>query len=434
MFQYYSPEEVKWDDFEDLILIPYKTDSKVHYTKSKISFIYFYDVDKKSDFIINCNHNDLVYNGTAWIKHINPRGKVFSYNSYLLRSFGINTYDIDLCSWLYTNDKIDINFNHYVHIYQNWYEKGKNINNIVPLVHLYVECIEIRNKFLYLLNDIEIDKSFEFYNNGVLPVFDRFNEHEIKIDELIVEKIFNKKIPYINTTYNIFTTTGRPSNSTNGINLAALNKKDGSRLMIKASDNSMLVEFDYNSFQVNLIANLINYKFNTDNIHYYLGQQYFNKSVLTEEEYLESKNITFQSIYGITLPKYKNIDFIKKVNTYRNFKWKQFLDNGFVELPISKRKLRKNNFNDINSNKLFNYIIQGTETEINVITLNRLQKYLKDKSSKLILYTYDSFLFDINKDDGHNILGEIKTILHYKNYKTKATYGKSYNHMEPIKI
>ena len=51
------------------------------------------------------------------------------------------------------------------------------------------------------------------------------------------------------TQYNLFTSTGRPSNTFNGINYAALNKEDGSRnRFISRFENGMLVEFDFDAY------------------------------------------------------------------------------------------------------------------------------------------------------------------------------------------
>ena len=53
---------------------------------------------------------------------------------------------------------------------------------------------------------------------------------------------------YEYTKYNIFTQTGRPANSNNGINYAALNKDDGTRTKyISRFADGYLAEFDYDA-------------------------------------------------------------------------------------------------------------------------------------------------------------------------------------------
>ena len=50
----------------------------------------------------------------------------------------------------------------------------------------------------------------------------------------------------------------------------------------------------------------------------------------------------------------------------------------------------------MNKNKVFNYLIQLMETENNMKVLSELIPKLKGYKSKLILYSYDSFLFDFS--------------------------------------
>ena len=60
--------------------------------------------------------------------------------------------------------------------------------------------------------------------------------------------------------------------------------------------------------------------------------------------------------------------------------------------------------------------------------LNYIQNYLEDKKTKLILYTYDAFLFDYNLEDGL-ILEEIMDLLQYP---VSIKQGKSYHGLTKI--
>jgi len=68
------------------------------------------------------------------------------------------------------------------------------------------------------------------------------------------------------------------------------------------------------------------------------------------------------------------------------------------------------------------------ETRENIYKINQIQNYLKvsGAKTKLILITYDSFLFDFNKKDGKKTLEEIKTILEFGQMKVKHKHGTSY--------
>ena len=87
----------------------------------------------------------------------------------------------------------------------------------------------------------------------------------------------------------------------------------------------------------------------------------------------------------------------------------------------------------MNANKLFNYTIQLMETENNMKVLGQLIPKMKDYKSKLILYSYDSFLFDFNMDDGLDFLYEVKkTIEQQGKFPVKVTKGLNYHEMKNI--
>ena len=77
-------------------------------------------------------------------------------------------------------------------------------------------------------------------------------------------------------------------------------------------------------------------------------------------------------------------------------------------------------------NKLLNYIIQATETERNIKTIINIQRYLYKKQTKLILYGYDSFLFDYDSTDGDHVLEDLRNILEEDKFIVKMKRGTSY--------
>jgi len=50
---------------------------------------------------------------------------------------------------------------------------------------------------------------------------------------------------------------------------------------------------------------------------------------------------------------------------------------------------------------------------------------LRGKNTKLVLYTYDSFLFDY--DESENLMDDIKQIFKNKKLQIKIGYGTSYD-------
>ena len=75
--------------------------------------------------------------------------------------------------------------------------------------------------------------------------------------------------------------------------------------------------------------------------------------------------------------------------------------------------------------KLMNYMMQSLETSNNILILKEVLRYLKDKKTKLVLYTYDALLFDFFKEDGKETLEELKEILESGGkYPIKFKYSK----------
>ena len=57
---------------------------------------------------------------------------------------------------------------------------------------------------------------------------------------------------------------------------------------------------------------------------------------------------------------------------------------------------------------------------------------MKDTKSKLVLYTYDSFLIDYSKSDGKGLLEQIQSTLETDGFTTSVKVGKNYNQMKVI--
>ena len=77
-------------------------------------------------------------------------------------------------------------------------------------------------------------------------------------------------------------------------------------------------------------------------------------------------------------------------------------------------------------------MIQAYETEMNIKKILLIQDYLLEKKTKLVLYGYDSFLFDFSKQDGVKTLTEIKNILEEDKHYTKSQLGLNYGNMKDI--
>jgi hypothetical protein len=139
-------------------------------------------------------------------------------------------------------------------------------------------------------------------------------------------------------------------------------------------------------------------------------------------------------LYGGIGEEYLEIPFFAKVHEYTKLLWEQFKENEFIETPMFSRKLHKSFYSDMNAAKLLNYLLQAFETERNMAVIHNVLLRIQSFSSLLILYTYDSFLFDFNKKDGAKLIYIIKEELEQNGkFPTKLEIGPDYQNMETVK-
>jgi len=158
---------------------------------------------------------------------------------------------------------------------------------------------------------------------------------------------------------------------------------------------------------------------------------YFDKNTLTDEEYKRSKELTFKQLYGGVFDQYKDIPFFKLMNEYVSKLWEKFNTENKLEL-IGGKVLTKEQIQNPTPNKILNYIIQSAETYNNVVSVKKVIEYLENRQSKVILYTYDSFLVDYSSVDGKEVLKEVKKLLENNKYVVKVAYGNNYNSLKYI--
>ena len=83
---------------------------------------------------------------------------------------------------------------------------------------------------------------------------------------------------------------------------------------------------------------------------------------------------------------------------------------------------------------MFNYLLQAIETEFSVRKLSEVQYLLKDYQSKLVLYTYDSLLFDVSYPEAKEVLSNVKLILERGGFPVKCKVGNIYSKLKDIKL
>jgi len=396
------------------IVIPVYSDVKKHRVFSRVSLLYIYIIDTQKEFIIPVNHSDKVFNITD-LTFINNDKLTYTYSSGIQ-----NAVNIDALYYFSTSTSIKISelYTTAHTYYYNRCWKLDNINDIIPLLKHKEYCTKIKDIILPILHLCK-EPGFREYNEVMLP--------QLKQIESAGLYTVDSTLEY--TKYNPWSITGRPSNAFNGINYAALNKDDQTReRYVSRFDDGKLVEFDYDAYHLRLIADIIDYELPDTSIHAYLGKYYFDKEMLTEDEYSESKSITFKILYGGIPAEFENIPFFSHVKKYIFRIWDIYKKNGYIETPLFKRKIYRDNLKgrDIKPQTLFNYIIQAVETEQNIGVIKDVHAFLSDKQSKLILYTYDALLFDIHPAEG-NILVELAQLM---KFPVKCKTGRDYKNIK----
>ena len=344
--------------------------------------------------------------------------------------------------YYFNSDKlIDITDGNHSVVYRSkfadrMYNKFPNlefVNSLIPISKHYETEEKTFEEIRQFLNKDPKD----FYNDIFPKVFKAIEEQGIRIHPDYFHKHFsyNEKSWFLNgetvyTKYNLYNLTTRPTNSFNGVNFAALNKNDGSRVAF-IPKNDLFFEFDYDSYHVRILAKLINYPLDNESVHTQLGKMYFDKKTLTDEEYKRSKELTFKQLYGGVFDQYKDIPFFKLMNGYVDKLWEKFNTENKLKL-IGGKILTKEQIQNPTPNKILNYIIQSAETYNNVISVKKVIEYLENRQSKVILYTYDSFLIDYSISDGKETLQKIKQLLESEGYVIKASYGPNYDSLKNI--
>jgi hypothetical protein len=320
-----------------------------------------------------------------------------------------NMYDAGLMKYLQINETLKENQTPCHSFFYRKFSKLKNVNNIIP-TYKHIESIR-KTK----------DEFISFYNDGIVSDVKKFDNFYIKpLNHIEQNGLYtNEGLEW--TQYNPYTITSRPSNTFGGVNYAALNKDDGTRSrFISRFTGGKLVQFDYDAYHPRLIGNLIGQPIpKTISGHQFLANLY---GVSKDE----SKGITFRQLYGGVQLDYLHIPFFKKVSNFIDRLWIEFNQSGWVKTPMG-RKLKRENLRDINQNKLFNYMLQATETELNMVVLSKLSEYMSDKKSKIVLYTYDSYLLDIHPSE-MNLIKDIKIFID-GDYTTNVEIGDDYSNM-----
>ena len=345
-----------------------------------------------------------------------------------------NVVDMNFLHWINTGKPFDNNIrNNAIDFLSNKFYNVKKLNEIIPLSKHNEYCSDVYKGMARTY----VGGTDDYYMNDFIEAFGSIEKNGVKVSNNVCD-IFDMRVKKhisngkLYSNYNLWTTTGRPSNSFGSVNFAALPPEKRKAIV---AENDYLVEMDYDAYHLRIISQLVKYDFGKDSVHEHLAKHY-------ECSYEESKQKSFQLLYGgIDKQTREKVPFFDLTHKFINDKWDEINKNKYILTDIYRRRIVLENYNDLNKSKLFNYLIQALETELNVKKILLIQDYLLDKKTKLVLYGYDSFLFDFSKQDGVETLKEIKKILEVKTdvpgdtepyFYTKSKMGLNYGEIQDI--
>ena len=413
-------------DFEEnnSIVIPIQCDENKHPMDTDLCLFYIKLLDGNlEEYVLPFRHSDAINLPSKYITMTWTPKDVFTYDKKKLLHFvkWENVTDMQMHYYMSKNEPLpidEITTNAHEYFYRTHY-KTKNVNCVIPMMKHIEWCRKLIDHLKVTVFVKPSSQSvFKIYNNDVIENLQYIEQSGLQTTKGMV---FSE--------YNPYTSTGRPSNRFGGINFAALNKSDGSRkqFVSRFGKNGMLVEMDYDAYHLRLIGDVVDYKFPRGSVHGHMAKFY-------GVDYDESKSLSFKYLYGhIPDDVLKKNPFFKKVQVYIDALWEGYKSNNFIKSDIYNKIIDKKNLSNMNKNKLFNYLIQLMETENNMRMLTELIPKLYDYKSKLVLYSYDSFLFDFYLPDGVNFLKEVKKSVEQKNkFPVKVSKGWNYHEMKDI--
>lgn len=395
-----------------VFLYPIFQDAQQHGHVLKVIGLVIIDVDTKKVTTLSMGHPEGVYQYVGSLEFL-AGSVVYSYDTQVLQYAGFDTsYFIDSQAqyYLYSNQACNFETPAIINHYNRLYANCSVLGSLVSLdKHAEIALDLFRNIFVR-----EIQPGLSYYQTTLLSSLHEIEKSGLKVNSKLFTEHFGSTPAlvgdYAFTQYNPYTLTGRPSNRFGGVNFAALNKDDGSRdcFISRFGEDGILVEIDFNAYHPRLIASMVGYTFDPhESAYQHLATQYY-RSTPTKEQVAQMKEATFRQIYGGVQSQYLNIPFFYAADELAKLLWETFQSQGFIESPVSQRKIRREHHPDITKSLLFNYYIQMYETECNMVILKNIHASVGALKSRVILYTYDSILFDVLKSEKDSLLEQLR--------------------------
>jgi len=388
-------DKLQFELGEEIFVLPIQTHPEIHPGIYAPLSLYLRDVTQPKGFLINYFHPEALQFDSLQVKEYlrtfkkiyTPDKKALSYTY-----FGSNTYDLNLFEYKEVRKQT-----HAHSFYSQRYYESEDLNSVIPIVKHFEQCEIVFEEYAPVIKRYTPNE----YHDDLSNVFWFIERNGLKVNSAF-ERYFDLKRPFLSrynsytfTQYNLNTTTGRPSNTFNSLNFAALPKENGSRSVF-VPRNDFLLEIDLTAYHPTLIGQMVGYNSPTGDIYEDFAAKY-------GMDRTEAKGLVFKQLYGHIFDQYKDFEFFQLTQKLIEQIWNTFNSKGKYVVQETGKVFRKDDLPNMNPQKLFNYIIQHWETYSNVAILKEIIYIINNSDTKLVLYTYDAFLLDISKEDKDKI-------------------------------
>lgn len=285
-----------------------------------------------------------------------------------------------------------------------------------------------------------------YYDHPIIPLILEYRTYSKIIDGYIEAlprhiREDNKIHSVINQT---LTSTGRLSMSEPNLQNISIRKEEGKEIR-KAffyEDNDYeFLSLDYSQIELRVLASLANIQNLIDvcnsgeDIHKATAAKVFNVPLqeVSEDMRRKAKTINFGIVYGISIYGLKQrlgisfeeakvtIEQFKKsfegLDEFENNQIQYARENGYVKTILNRRRYFPNiNSTDIPLRKFseraaVNAVIQGSAADLIKVAMNKIDKLLENKKTKMILQIHDELVFKIAKDEEKELIPQIINIM-----------------------
>ena len=440
-------------DFEDFLREYRKGSNKIyvrlsddekHSMNNRISFIYI--LSENNEYVINVNNGDglgIKVEALSQLLDTKHRQLVFNLKSIQHLLPFKNAFDIDLGRFVgYGYHDIELGDTQLNQFYKSKFKNEPYLNDSIPIM----KQLELIGQYVKKCSTTTTTNTDKF----IIDATEAFNyiEHSgLKVDGdycLTLNPVHLTNDNIIYTEYNLMTSTLRPSNRHGGVNYAALKKDTGVRkAFVSRFDGGELISCDFEAYHPRLLMDIIyqtklNSKIDIKEMKwitnfYSCGLDFYTwiGNQIGIDDRNEVKTLIFQNLYGGIRTELLHIPYFKEIQNLTDLLYDTVVKNKCMFTHLYHIQYNEDRFEPITPAKVLNYYIQAYETERNIKKILKIKEKLEGKLTKLILYTYDAFVFDVYPLEKQYLYTDIIPLLRggHGRYEVKTTTGKNYDEL-----